>query len=173
MEPSATDHLFCRKPFSPATLATVWKVDEWASRRLKLVEKWQQRTLELVRYSGANAGGIHELTPLVVPDQERIDYGTIRHIAADDEVLAAIGAPLEPVPASFPRSVWAARALGDDSLELMFSYRAFQIGQWHVEGFGVTGRVWQVVYDGVEFPRRSWSGHRRTSLPRSMSRSNA
>jgi hypothetical protein len=119
MKPSATDHLFGRKPFSPTTLAALWKVDEWASRYLKLLEKWQQRTLELIRYSGTNAGGIHELRAFVAPDQQRIYCGGTRNIACYHEFLTAIGPPLEPIAGALPRAVWAAGALGDYAFELM------------------------------------------------------
>jgi hypothetical protein len=77
--------------------------------------------------------------PIGIRRRSESDQVAIRNVAANHQLLPArLARHFEPVAAPFAGSAWAAGPLGHDAPP-MFSHRAFQIDQWHLERFGNTG----------------------------------
>src|SRR5215471_5564889 len=104
---------------------------------------WQQEPPEIWWNSSSDAAGVNWVPAFEVPHQDRIEIVPVRDVTADDELLSAVGPPLEPIAAALARAVLAARALGHDSLKAKPFHLQHELGKRHVEGFRISYCVWQ------------------------------
>src|SRR5262249_22544596 len=96
---------------------------------------------------------IHQLVSVIVADDQRIKAMRSGEIPADDKLLSAIHAILDPGAASFSRLVVAVLLLADDSFQPLLADRGKQV-VWR--GFDVINNPDSLVLDNKEaFQERS------------------
>jgi hypothetical protein len=72
---------------------------------MQLLEIRQQDPPKLCWDASPDAARVHQVAALEVPDRDRIEHFAIWDVTADNEVLSAVGAPLEPTAAALARAV--------------------------------------------------------------------
>ena len=107
MEPPAHVHLRGGKTISPMAFTAFRQVAKRTSCYLELFEMGQQETARWHREASSDPTGVHEITVLVISDQDRIHDPIIWNVASDDELKTAIGPPFEPVVAPLAGAVWS------------------------------------------------------------------
>src|ERR1700720_1120229 len=70
---------------------------------------------------------VHQLIPVVIPNDQGVDSVGSREVSSDDKLLAEIHAMLDPRAASVPGFVDAVPALPDDAFQVLLAHRGQQL----------------------------------------------
>jgi len=121
-QPHRLVHLLGAEFFAEAWSVRLWEIHEWVRRRHEVLQLREHLSPGGRHESIPRPRRVHQLIPVVIPDDQRVDAVWAGEIPSDHELLPTIHAMLDPRAGAFPGFVGAVPPLPDDALKPLLAY---------------------------------------------------